>query len=69
MIENLEIYYDNDPEFIRSKVYAINSTSDRFLIVDRNGWFKWVPISDCRALSIFSKKELEDYIQALTLGL
>ena len=44
----LKVYYDGPRECITSEVYAIDHQRDRFLIIDRHGYFKWVPTSECK---------------------
>lgn len=46
----VEFYVVVHPTTIRaytSKVYAVDSERDRFLVTDKNGWFEWVDINDC----------------------
>ena len=40
MKPNFEVIWDGDYYCIRSEVYAIDTTRDRFLIVTDNDWFK-----------------------------
>ena len=48
MMLNFEVYYDyGDYEGGKSKVYAIDTISHRFLIVTNSGYFKWVLTEDC----------------------
>lgn len=35
----------------KSKVYAIDTTRDRFLVVDEDGHFEWVETEDCEIAS------------------
>ena len=42
-----KVEYDGSYSVIVSEVYAVDSTREKFLIVDRNGRFKWVDCDDC----------------------
>lgn len=46
-MSKFEIEYEGR-YLITSKVYAIDTRADRFLIVDEDGYFKWVHVADCR---------------------
>ena len=55
----LEVLFDDDYlGCIQSKVYSIDSVRDRFLIIDKDGWFKWVSTKDCRMVGY--RDEWED---------
>ena len=54
-MSNFKVVWDGDYYNIRSEIYAIDTTRDRFLIVTDDGWFKWVPTDECRIY----KKEKE----------
>lgn len=47
MMLDFEVYCDNDDYTGTSKVYAIDPTRDRFLIVNACGEFLWVDTKDC----------------------
>ena len=47
-MERFKVEYDGYHDCIVSEVYAVDSTRDRFLIVDRSGRFKWVDCDDCK---------------------
>lgn len=47
MMLNFEVFCDNDDFNGTSKVYAIDTTRDRFLIVNACGEFLWVDTKDC----------------------
>lgn len=47
MMLNFEVFCDNDDFHGTSKVYAIDTTRDRFLIVNACGEFLWVDTKDC----------------------
>lgn len=44
---DFEVFYDDNYYHGRSKVYAIDTTRDRFLVVDDDGYFRWVKTEDC----------------------
>ena len=48
MKTNFTVCWDGGYYNIYSEVYAIDTTRDRFLIVDDDDWFKWVSIDECR---------------------
>ena len=47
MMLNFEVYYNNGYYYGTSKVYAIDTIKDRFLIVNTQDRFLWVDIEDC----------------------
>lgn len=47
MMLNFKIYYDDGDDYGISKVYAIDTVRDRFLIVNAHGNFLWVDTKDC----------------------
>lgn len=49
-MNNFKVIWDGDYYNIYSEVYAVDTTRDRFLIVDDHGWFKWVPTDECRVV-------------------
>lgn len=65
-MSNFKVTWDGDYYNITSKVYAIDTTRDRFLIVTDDGWFKWVPTDECRVceeidMEKIRKLERSDY--------
>ena len=46
-IEFNVFWYDGCDCRRKSKVYAIDTVRERFLIADKNGKFKWVSIDEC----------------------
>lgn len=44
---NFEVYYDNGDYHGSSKVYAIDTNGDRFLVINVYGDFLWVNTKDC----------------------
>ena len=47
-MERFKVEYDGYYGVITSYVYAIDPTREKFLIVDRDGRFKWVTCEDCK---------------------
>lgn len=47
-MEKIKVEYDGYFGCITSEVYAVDPTREKFLIVDRSGYFKWVSCSDCQ---------------------
>lgn len=47
MMLNFEVYYEWGSYCGTSKVYAIDTTRDRFLVVNAHGEFLWVDTKDC----------------------
>lgn len=47
-MKKIEVIWDGGRYTIRSEVYAIDTTRDRFLIVDDYDFFKWVPTDECQ---------------------
>lgn len=47
MMLKFKIYYDDGDYCCTSKVYAIDTVRDRFLIVNSYGKFIWVNTKDC----------------------
>ena len=65
-MNNFKVIWDGDYYTITSVVYAIDTTRDRFLIVDDHNWFKWVPTDECRVceeidMEKIRKLERSDY--------
>lgn len=42
------VYADTYIGEIISEVYMVDYSNDRFLIVDNDGWFKWVDVGSCK---------------------
>lgn len=42
------IWYDDYDNEHTSRVYAIDSVRDRFLVVDDNEFFNWADTKDCK---------------------
>lgn len=47
---DFEVYYDDGEYCGTSKVYAIDTTRDRFLVVNAHSEFIWVDTKDCTKL-------------------
>lgn len=49
-MKDFKVYYNGgwSDYPIESEVYAIDAQRDRFLIVDTDGYFKWVDTEDCK---------------------
>ena len=47
---NFRVHYDGVYGIFDSVVYAIDTDRDRFLLVNDNDWFYWVPCSDCQLI-------------------
>ena len=43
-----KVYYDNGDCCGTSKVYAIDTNRDRFLVITPSGHFLWVRTEDCQ---------------------
>lgn len=46
-MQDFKVYYDNVDYCGTSKVYAIDTNRDRFLVVTPYGKFLWVDTRDC----------------------
>lgn len=44
---DFEVYWQDEHNFLKSKVYYIDITGLRFLVTDYNGRFHWVSTDDC----------------------
>lgn len=53
---NFEVCYDDGNYFGTSKVYAIDTVRDRFLVVNAHGDFLWANTEDC----IIKKEDKND---------
>lgn len=53
MMLNFEVHYNDGKYFGASKVYAIDTVRDRFLVVNARGIFQWVNTENC----VIKKKE------------
>lgn len=53
-MKNDELYvywYDLYDDEHKSKVYDIDTNRDRFLVVNEDGFFKWVDTDDCKIVT------------------
>lgn len=48
--ELMVYWYDEYDDEHPSKVYYIDANRDRFLVVNEDGFFKWVDTDDCKLL-------------------
>lgn len=56
MPDILVVWYDNYNYKHNSPVYFVDSVRDRFLVVDEDKSFHWVPTSDCVLLKEASRQ-------------
>lgn len=49
LYKELYVYwYDMHDDEHKSKVYDIDTNRDRFLVVNEDGFFRWVDTDDCK---------------------
>ena len=50
MMNNIKVKYEGYRGDVESRVFAVDPKQKTFLIVDRRGYFMWVPCEQCKIL-------------------